>query len=707
MVISNKPSVLVVDDEETSQIYFSRQLQQYNLNVVAANHGKQAIAEMGQQPFDLILLDIIMPEMNGFQVLEAIKANPNLSHIPVVVVSGLDDLDSLIRCIELGAEDYLFKPLNPVLLKARIGACLERKRLRDQEQAYLNQLQAEKAIAESANREKSAFLANISHELRTPLNAIISYSEILREEVQEVASPLVPDLEKIRTSAKHLLGLVNDLLDLSKIEAGKMELYLETFDIVMLVEELTSTIQPQVEMGRNTFEVSYAGNLGVMHADHGKVRQVLLNLLHNASKFTEQGMIRLTVERQDSPPPVEHSGSSSELSSNLAALQTTPLIRFTISDTGIGIHPRQQELLFAAFNRGMDFHPYKPGGTGMGLALCQRLCRMMGGEIQVESTPGEGTTFTVDIPVDMIDQRADRILAEADPFSPIPSYLSASSELVLVIDSDRSIRDQMVEALNQNGLRAVTAWCGREGLRLARELCPNWIVLDVLMPAMDSWMVLNALKADPVLADVPVITVAIAPNQNLSFTIGVSECLTNPTDFNRLARSLRSYRPATHGGQILLLQEDSTTNQVIQRILEKEEWRVTTVKSLSTAVEQVEQLQPDLVLVDLLSPDLRSLEVVARLRHHPKLNATPVFTIVTHDFSREDHLWFNGYIKALLQQKGYSYEPFLHQLYQLIAPRSSTDGFSSNDVGFSYSIPSQNAPLPIDHPKTSNPSSSP
>ena len=692
MVISNKPSVLVVDDEETSQIYFSRQLQQYNLNVVAVNHGKQAIAELGQQPFDLVLLDIVMPEMNGFQVLEAIKANPNLSHIPVVVVSGLDDLDSLVRCIELGAEDYLFKPLNPVLLKARIGACLERKRLRDQEQAYLNQLQAEKAIAESANREKSAFLANMSHELRTPLNAIISYSEIVREEVQEVASPLVPDLEKIRTSAKHLLDLVNDLLDLSKIEAGKMELYLETFDIVMLVEELTSTIQPQVEMGRNTFEVSYAGNLGVMHADHGKVRQVLLNLLHNATKFTEQGTIRLTVERQDSPP-FEHSGSTAEQSFTLAAPQATPLIRFMISDTGIGIHPRQQESLFAAFNSGIDFHPHKPGGTGMGLALCQRLCRMMGGEIRVESTPGEGTTFTVDLPVDVIDQQADKILAEADPFSPIPSYLSASSELVLVIDSDRSIRDQMVKALNQNGFRAVTAWCGQEGLRLARELCPNWIVLDVLMPAMDSWMVLNALKADPVLADVSVITVAIAPEQNLSFAIGVSECLTNPADFNRLAHSLRSYRPATHAGQILLIQEDSTTNQVIQRILEKEEWRVTTVKSLSIATGQLEQLQPDLVLVDLLSPDLRSLEVVAYLRQHPKLNAIPVFTIATHDFSREDHLWFSGYIKTLVQQEGYGYDQLIRQVHQLIAPNSDGEGFNSHAVGFSPPIP---RPIPTD-----------
>ncbi len=248
----NLSYVLVADDDEPSRIYFSRQLRQHNLQVILAENGKQALELAASQPLDLILLDILMPGMNGFQVLEALKAIPTLNHVPVIMVSGLDDLDSLIRCIELGAEDYLFKPLNPVLLRARINACLERKRLRDQEQAYLHQLQAEKAAAETANRAKSVFLANMSHELRTPLNAIIGYSEILQEDIQGLGPDFVPDLEKIRASGKHLLSLINDILDISKIEAGKMDVYLENFDISGLIEEVAKTAQPWIKENDNS-----------------------------------------------------------------------------------------------------------------------------------------------------------------------------------------------------------------------------------------------------------------------------------------------------------------------------------------------------------------------------------------------------------------------------------------------------------------------
>jgi signal transduction histidine kinase len=661
---SNPSNVLVADDDELSRIYFSRQLRQYNLNVTLAENGEQALSLASSQSFDLILLDILMPVMDGFQVLEALKSIPALSYIPVVMVSGLDDLDSLIRCIELGAEDYLFKPLNPVLLKARINACLERKRLRDQEQAYLQQLQAEKAAAETANRAKSIFLANMSHELRTPLNAIIGYSEILQEDTQELGSEFVSDLQKIRSSGKHLLALVNDLLDISKIEAGKMELYLENFDISALIEDVVRTAHPWIEKNGNRLEVHCSNDLGTIRADLNKIRQTLLNLLSNAAKFTERGVVKLSVERKDSGEIKDENGSN-------FILHPSSFILFTLADTGIGIAPELQQTIFEVFNQGDNSSTRKYGGTGLGLALSQRFCHMMGGGITVESAPDQGSTFTVYLPTDVVDHQVTSALTTDALDSKPPVEVNVAPEdncLVLVIDSDRGVRDLMVHVLNQDGLRVVTGWCGEEGLRLARELRPNLIILDMLMPAVDSWVVLSALKTDPVLADIPVIMMTIAQEQSLGFTLGVSDYLTKPADFKRLALLLRSYRSSNiPRGKILLVQEDSTTRQMVQRLLEKEGWSVAIAETPRSALELVEQRQTELVLLDLMPPDMKGLEFIARIRQHETLHSIPIVVISTKDISREERLWLNGYIETLFQHEGYSHEKSLTEVRQLIA----------------------------------------
>jgi signal transduction histidine kinase len=368
------PHVMVVDDDDITRLYLARQLKQFGLEVTMVETGREAIEQLLLQPFDLVLLDVLMPVMSGIQVLEALKADPNLRHLPVLMISNLGDLDRLARCIEMGAEDYLFKPPNAVLMKARITACLERKRLRDQEQAYLAQLQTEKITAEAANRAKSEFLANMSHELRTPLNAIIGYSEMLQEDIRAIDAALADDLERIHASGVTLLSLINDILDISRIEAGTMSLYPETFSVTLLVQSVVSALEPQIAASSNTLSVDCSPDLRPLYADLNKVRQILLNLLSNALKFTQNGVVTLRVQAVEQE------------------------IHFWVIDTGIGIAPSDQERIFELFSQGDSSSTRRHGGTGLGLALSQRFCKIMGGSIAVHSAPGQGSTFVVALP---------------------------------------------------------------------------------------------------------------------------------------------------------------------------------------------------------------------------------------------------------------------------------------------------------------------
>jgi signal transduction histidine kinase len=662
--------VLVVDDEEATRLYLSRQLRQAGQTVTTAANGTEAIELVTTQPFDLLLLDILMPGISGIQVLESIKTTPELRHLPVVMISSLDDLDSLVKSIDLGAEDYLFKPLNPVLLKARVNACLERKRLRDQEQANLSQLQAEKTAAELANRAKSAFLANMSHELRTPLNAIIGYSEMLQEDLQDLGNDSLPDLEKIRTAGRHLLDIINDILDISKVEAGTMELYLETFSVASLVQNVVATLRLAVTDSSNTLEVECADDLGFMYADLTKVRQILINLLSNALKFTENGTVTLRVAKI---APIAPQSNGMQLTPSIPmglTPETSPQITFQVTDTGIGIPIGQQEQIFQPFSQGDESSTRRHGGTGLGLALSQRFCQMMGGTIALDSAPGHGSTFTVFLPLDVVDHQVTTALAlpaEMPQSLPRSTYLSGQTSLVLVIDPDRTVRDLLVQALNQHGQRVITAWCGEEGLRLTRELRPDAIVLGMLTLSADCWAMLSTLRADPTLAAIPVILMAIAPDQNLGLTLGVLELLLTPMDFKRLALLLRRLRPdrLSPRPQALLVEPDTTTRQMVQRLLEKEGWTTAIAETPHTALEQMTQTQPELILLGLMLPDLAGLRLVADLRQHNAWQQIPVVLISTRDIAKSDRLWFTATIQTLVEEQVSSRDRCLSQVCQL------------------------------------------
>ncbi len=386
------------------------------------------------------------------------------------------------------------------------------------------ELQKAKEMAEEANYAKSTFLANMSHELRTPLNAIIGYSEMLQEEAGELEpTEFLPDLAKISGAGKHLLGLINDILDLSKIEAGKMDLYLETLDISTLITDVISTIKPLIQKNENQLEVIFSSNLGYLRADATKLRQTLYNLLSNAAKFTHNGTITLEISKG---PGV---GGQMEASTFI----------FRVTDTGIGMTEEQLSKLFQPFTQADASTTRKFGGTGLGLAISRRFCQMMGGDIRVESIPGHGSIFTVTLPAG-VEQEAGgrRQEAEVNRSSITSSSNSHTTPLILLVDDDPAMSDLMQRYLSKEDYRIEATNNGKDALELARQLKPDIITLDVMLPGLDGWAVLTLLKDDPELENIPVIMMTGLDEKHRGYDLGASAYLTKPIDRDQLLTTL-------------------------------------------------------------------------------------------------------------------------------------------------------------------------
>ena len=417
-------------------------------------------------------------------------------------------------------------------LAARKELAAQNERIQEQyaviESALQSALQANEA-AKQASQAKSAFLANMSHELRTPLNAILGYSEMLTEDAQAAGhADIVPDLQKIQTAGKHLLGLINDVLDLSKIEAGKMRLYLETFEVRSVVEEAAGTARPLIERNGNALEVHCPEGLGSIREDVTKVRQVLLNLLSNAAKFTKDGVVKLDVRRE-----VGLAGN---------------WVFFRVSDTGIGMTAEQTARLFEAFGQADAGTTKKYGGTGLGLAITRKLCRLMGGEIDVESQAGRGTTFTVRLPgeIENFDGDATSVRLTTQSGVKLPAVTEAAPPrerpLVLVIDADPAAGELMERLGSREGFDVAVVRSGAEGLRAAAERKPEIITLDVRLPDMDGFQALASLRNDRSLARTPIVVVSVVDDRDRGLSLGATDYIVKPIDLERMAAILASRR---------------------------------------------------------------------------------------------------------------------------------------------------------------------
>jgi signal transduction histidine kinase/CheY-like chemotaxis protein len=499
--------------------------------------------------------------------------------------------------------------------------------------------------ARAATQAKSHFLANMSHELRTPLNAIIGYSEMLQEEAQDSGQEsFIPDLKKINRSGRHLLELINDVLDLSKIEAGKMELYLETFDIPNLLEDVSTTVQLLVQKNSNVLEVRCPANLGAMRADMTKVRQSLFNLLSNASKFTKNGAITLEAARE------------------ISAMKGDWIV-FRVSDTGIGMTPEQQDRVFEAFSQADASTARDFGGTGLGLTITKTFCRMMGGDVALTSEPGKGTTFIIRLPTEVREPNAESVAVSESIAAP----LNMEGKPVLVIDDDADTRQVLKRFLNRKGFPVECASGGEEGLRLARELHPMAIILDVMMPGMDGWAVLSTLKSEPEVRNIPVVMLTIVDDKNLGYALGATDYMIKPVDRDRLTEILAKFRNVPPPRLALVVDDEEPARKMLTQILEKERWNVVQAENGLVALERIAKQRPDLILLDLIMPKMNGYQFVAELYKHNEWRSIPIVVVTAKDMTIEERIKLDGYVEKVLPKHALTEDALLAEIQDLIA----------------------------------------
>ncbi len=471
---------------------------------------------------------------------------------------------------------------------------------------------------EQANRAKSIFVANMSHELRTPLNAIIGYSEILHEmATDDNLQDYAQDLEKIQGAGRHLLNLISDILDLSKIEAGKMDIYLEDVDLQPLIFEIRSIVEPLAAKNNNKFEIKCPTDIGDMHTDRTKLKQSILNLLSNASKFTSDGSITLTVE------PTE--------------FDARPALQFRVVDTGIGMTPDQLQKLFGAFQQVDASTTKRFGGTGLGLAITKHFVEMLGGTVTVDSEAGVGTTFTMTLPV---DSRASEAAGAASAMPEVPGMMPVTVEegdapLVLVVDDDPNARTLLATTLRKEGWRIAEADGGEAALAAARELRPQAITLDIMMPRMDGWSVLSLLKADPELSGIPVVVVTICDDRRVAYSLGASDFMTKPVDRERFLSLMGNLVDAPD--TILLVDDDAESRALTRRQLDTMQTKVFEVDDGKQAIEWLENHPPPgLILLDLMMPEMDGFAVLDRIAANAALHHVPVVILTAMDLSAEE-----------------------------------------------------------------------
>jgi len=483
--------------------------------------------------------------------------------------------------------------------------------------------------AESASKVKSAFLANMSHELRTPLNAIIGYSELLAEDAADRGDePALADLNKIGGAGKHLLGLINEILDLSKIEAGKMELFVESVALPDVIGDVRTIVEPMVSKNGNRLVIEAPSDIGSLQTDLTKLKQCLINLLSNAAKFTKDGDVTLRLSRQ--------SGSKGE--------QT---VCFEVIDSGIGMTEEQVGRLFQAFTQADSSTTRNFGGTGLGLTITRHFCNMMGGTIEVASTPGKGSVFTIQLP----DRGKDEALARKAPA--VDESRAPGAITVLIVDDDNAVHDVLAATLGREGYFLLHARDGVEALEIMRRTPPDVVTLDVQMPKIDGWSVLGIMKSEPALEHIPVIMLTIVDDRSLGFSLGASEFMTKPVDRAKLTALLRKLAPSKKNATILIVDDDADVRAVVKSTVESAGLKSAEAANGRLALGWLsDNPAPALILLDLMMPEVDGFEFLEKIKTIDSLAEVPIVVLTAKDLSERERNFLTERTLLVLSKSG-------------------------------------------------------
>ena len=644
--------ILIVDDDPALLYAYARIMESAGYEALRASTGEDGFHVCREERPDLVLLDAVLPDGDGVRICRRIKSDPDLAGIFVIMLSGRrTSPEDQVEGLEAGADGYLAKPIEQRALLAHVRALLRIKRtereLRESEErqrSLIGDLREANRRLEEYSRLKAEFVANMSHELRTPLTAIIGFAQLatLANDNKPVPPVYQRSFERILRNGKHLLALIDDVLDIAKIEAGRMKIHREHFDLAELVQSTFNEMQSLALQKKLDYRLRIPEDLPLAFTDPLRVRQVVINLLSNAIKFTHQGSIEVELV-----PWGEGE------------------CRFIVRDTGVGIDEKSVKFIFERFRQVDGSMSRVVGGAGLGLSIVQQIVELLGGRIEVESALGNGSTFLVTIPLVAPDAELaflhrlsmEPAGVEATPREPAPTFPPPGERearpLVLVIEDDPDTAAVLSETISRADYRVCVAPAGSVGLKLAQDLEPAAITLDVMMPGMDGWRVLQALKSERRTSQIPVVVCSIVDNRPLAYRLGASDYLIKPIDPERLMASLRSISTGVpdRDGYVLVLDDEHGIRELLMAALHKAGYDARAAASGETALRMILEKKPRIILCDLTLPGgMSGYELIARLRSDPRTEDVPILVITGKDMTPEDRAFILKEISDVIRK---------------------------------------------------------